>query len=418
MSTRAESGLRDQRIDFAREGDNNFGGALADPSFLKYSDTVNSLSATPEAVLEERRGLGSADPADFQRGPESHEVTINYDLVKWFSATGDAAYDGLVRDADNLLPDSHTLLVREDKGSVPAEHTVAGNASYSTRIYLVGRGGLIDEVAITGDPSDSQPISVELTYLYQYLRTFQIDQPGSSTYLTLRSTDSGDTGLAVEVESEGGTTSETVSLDGSDATTVVSTSNQYGDVDGFYVSSEHAGDIVLSINDGSDTAPTEGDEISRLPGTTTYGGGEYDYGVPVLGTGSRETVGSLGSPETFIGDRIGRYSTPMPHEINSATLTVSNNVEETEVASGYGMSLHPGNRNITLEPTLFSENTTYDLVTEHLQNNAQNMTWEMTGGTLTLNSAVLSEPGEIAKEEGQAVMSVESVFTAAGISIA
>lgn len=414
MSTNAESGLRNQRIEFARES--TFGAAPADPSFLKYSDTISSFSATPEAVLEERRGLGSPDPADFERGPESHEVTVSYDLVKWFSATGDAAYDGLVRDADNRLPASHSLVAREDKGAVPAEHTVSGNASYATRIYVVGTGGLVDEVAITGDPSDSQPVQIELTYTYQYLRPYQIDQPDAATDVVVSSTDAGDTGVSVTIEDEGAATSETVTTDGTDGTTLVQTTATFGDIDAIDVAGDHVGDIEVAINSGSDTTPSAGDTLAVIAGSANYGGVESDGGVPALGTGSHEALGSP-SPETFIGDRILRGTNPFIHEINSATLTVSNNVESMEVSDGFGMSLHAGNRNVTMEATMFGENTTYDMVSDHLQNVANDIDWEMTGGTLTVDQSRLTSPGDVAKEEGQAVMTTDNEFTGEGITI-
>jgi len=89
-----------------------------------------------------------------------------------------------------------------------------------------------------------------------------------------------------------------------------------------------------------------------------------------------------------------------------------------EVSDGYGMSLHSGNRNVTMEATLFGENTTYDLVKDHLQNVGKDIEWTMDGGSLTVDTARLTGPGDVAKEEGQAVMTTDNEFTGESLTIA
>lgn len=407
-----EGGLRNHRTEFVRES--AFGEAPADPGFLKYSDTVNTFSWSSDSVTEPRRGLGSPDPVGFLKGPETHEISVAYALIKWFSSTGDAAYDGLVRNADNLLPASHTIVDREDKQAINADQTVSGNASYDTRIYTVANGGMIDEVAITGDPSDSQPVTVELTYLAQKVRSYQIDQPDSGTYLVVNSTSANDTSQTLTIEDEGAATTEDVALNG---TSDVSTSSQFDNIDALSLNGETEGDVRVYINDGSDTSPTQGDQLAEISGQTTYNGVEGDLGVPALGAGSHEALSSP-APEVFIGDSIDRGGSPVPYEIPSATVTVANNIEETERSSGYGMALHPGNREITMEASMFGESMTHDLLVDHLQTEAQSIDWTLDGGTLTLEGAVLQDAGERAAEEGQAVMTTDNTFQADGITIA
>jgi hypothetical protein len=410
-----EGGLRNHRTEFARES--TFGSAPSNPSFLKYSDSITNFSWSSDSVNEARRSLGSADPVGFLKGPETHEITVEYDLVKWFTdGSGnaeDAAYDGLVRDSDQLLPNSHTIVDREDKGGIDSGQTVSGNTSYSTRIYTVAKGAYIDDVAISGDPSDSQPVTVELTYLAQKTRPYQIDQPDSNTLLTITSSDSNDTSQTVTIEDDGAGTAEDVTLDG---TNLVSTSSQFGDIDAIELSSETDGDVTVSINTGSQTSPTQGDDLAVISGKTSYNDEEGDLGVPALGTGSHESLSE--SVETFIGDVIDRGGSNLPYEIPSATVTVANNIEETERSSGYGMALHPANREITMEATMFGESMTHEMLMQHLQNTAKNITWKMDGGDLQLDNAVLQEPGERAAEEGQAVMTTDNTFMADGITFA
>lgn len=405
-----EAGLRNHRPEFVRES--SFGATPDNPSILKYSHTVSTFSWSSDSVNEAQRGLGDEDPKDFLKGPETHEVSVEYDLVKWFSATGDAAYDGMARDSDQLLTSSHTILDREAKGTVNADQTINGSTSKSTRIYTVGRGALIDEVVVNGDPSDSQPVTIELTYLVQKARSYQIDQPASSTLLVVSSSNTNDTTQTLTIESEGAATTEDISLNGQSN---VSTSSSFGDIDVLNLSAETEGDITVSVNDGTQTSPTVGDDLAVISGTGSYNGVEGDLGVPALGTGSREDV-STNAVEQFIGDVISRGGTQFPYEVNSASLTVSNNVGETERSSGYGMALHPGSRDTTLEVSMFGEAMTHDLLMQELQNTKKDITWQMDGGTITLPSAVLQSPGERAAETGQAVMTTDNEFESQGIS--
>lgn len=413
-----ESGLRDRRIEFVREDD--FGVTPEDAEFLKYSDTVSEVTWSSDALNEERRGLGSADVQEFMRGPESHEVSISYDLVKWFEDGGnpnDASYDGLFRNEDNLLENSHTFVERENKGSILAKNTVSGNASYATRIYTVGRGGLIDEATITGDPSDSQPLTVELSYSFQKVRSYQIDQPDEAThlYVVVDNNDDNSQILTIEGEDDQGDYSvETVNLDG---TELLSTSTEFETIDAAFLDERTEGNVTIGINDGDEESPTEGDELMYIYGSDEYDGTVGDLGVPGRGEeGSREELTDT-EPLTFLGDTIERGGDPVPYEIQSMTINVSNNVEEQERTDALGMALFPGERNLTGEATMYGESASHQLLNDHLQNRHRDIEWYMDDGTLVLEDAVLTDPGDRAAEEGQAIMTVDNTFTATGFQI-
>lgn len=410
-----EGGLRNHRTEFVRES--TYGSWPSDPDFLKYSSTVTNFTWASDSVNEDRRGLGSADPHEFLKGPETHEITVEYDLVKWFTDgsgnANDAGYDGLARDSDQLLPNSHTIVDREDKGAIDSDQTVSGNASYATRLYTVATGALVDEIAVAGDPSDSQPVTVEITYLAQKARSYQIDQPDSGTLLAFDSTDANDTSQSVTVEDDDGN-SETIGLDG---TNLVSTSNQYSSIDAVELDAECDGDVTVYVNTGDATSPSAGDSLAVIYGSSSYNGVEGDLGVPAVEAGSHETLNDPAA-EVFIGDTIDQAGSPFPYEIPAATLTVENNIEETERSSGYGMALHPGNREIMMEATMFGESMTHDMLQQHLANEANNISWNLDGGTLQLDSAVLDEPGERAAEEGQAVMTTDNTFVGSGLTFA
>lgn len=416
MTTRrVESGLRNYRIDFIRE--TRFAETPTDPDYLKYSGVISSFGWDPGSEPDQRRGLGDADPVEFQKGAEEHSFSIEYDLIKWFTSGGsphDAAYDGLQRDGDNLLPSSHTIVTRESKSNILEEATEdGGSGQRDTRIYSVGRGGLIDEVTVTGEADDTTVVTVGLEYTVHKARSYKLDQPNGDL-LCVRSTDSNDTSQTITLEEEDPTgNSETLTLSG---TSLVSTSNTYADLDAAELNAETAGDIEILINTNTTTSPTAGALLGTIHGQVSYEGNEGDLGVPAVGAGSREAVPS-GDYQTFVGDSITRAGTSYTHEISSVELTVSNDIESIERTETYGMALFPGSRDIEFEATMFSENATHELLKENLQNDVNNLVWALAGGDLTLQNTVLSEPGERAAEEGEAVMTTDNTFVSQGLTI-
>lgn len=418
---RPERGLNNYRIDFVREA--AVGQLPAAPDFLKFSDTPTTFSFPVSPNNQPRRGLGDADPKDFQKGPEEHEITVEYDLVKWFTQNAgdawDASYDGLVRTIDNFLPNTHTIVAREDKGQINSASTVearisdpASATAKETRVYSVARGAQIDEVSASGDPSDSQPIVVELSYMAPKARSYQVDQPPTAQLLWVKSTDANDT-MDVTIESEGGATTETLTLNG---TTAVQGATSFGDVDAVSLASEPAGDVTVHLNDTSGTNDAAAEAITCIYGSSNYADVEGDLGIPTMNGGTREDPSTLPAPQTFLGDRVLRSTDPYPHEFQSVTLNCSNNVESTERSSALGMAMYPGQRELTLEAEVFGETATHDLYVDALTTRSVAQTWEMKGGDVDLDGVTLTEPGERSAESDQAVMTSGNTFTATGIA--
>jgi hypothetical protein len=417
-----ESGLRNHRTHFAREKKTNRGYLQDVREFLLYSDGMNTVEFSPGASIEERRVMSNADPKEFNRGPESHELTIAYDLCKWFTQNGgnawDATYDAVLRDADNKLANSHTIVDREDKQLVNQRSTHSGTTDRPQRLYKVARGALADEAEISGDPSDSQPVGVELSYIASRMRSFKIDQPTDAegaVNLAVVSTDPNDT-MEVIVESDGGATNERVTLNGD---TLVSLQETYDNVDGFELTTGAVGDVRLVVNTNDPTAPAEGDTLGVILGSDTYGvTGEGDLGVPTIEDGgSRESEGAVPAVETFIGDSIMANANPVPHEVQSATITVGNNVQEMERSEGYGMALYAQNRDLDLETTMYGESTSHDYLVDHLTNTARDHRWSLRGGDLIVDNATLTDAGDITAESEQAVMTVENTHNGTGITV-
>lgn len=412
MVTNTEGGLRNHRLEFVRES--STGTPPSNPSWNLFSDTVRNFEWEPDTDIEEQRGIGDADPNTFYKGAETHDITVEYDLQQWFSSTGDAAYDGMARDADNLPTSTHTIVDREDKASISAGQTVNGSTSRDTRIYTVAKGGYIDEVTLSGDPGSQNPVSVELTYQFEKGRTYQVDQPSSSTTLAIQSTNSNDTSQTLTVEDEGASTTEDVSLNGK---SLVSTSSSFSDIDALELDAETQGDVEVYVNTGSSSTPSKGDKLAVIYGSASYEDTVGDVGIPALGTGSHASaIGS--SYEIIVGDTIERPSgTALAYDINSVELTVSNNLETSERVDDVTMRIDAGGRDTELDATIVGESESHQKILEHLQVTENNVKWTMTGGNLQVDNAALTDAGSRTIEAGDAAMTLDNTFTGKGLTI-
>lgn len=410
MSTRSESGLRRHRVEFAREITTDDAEAItpADPNWRLYADVVRSVESSLGATIEEQRGLGSPDPQNFFRGPEEPEMTVVYDLQQFFAdGSGnpvDAAYDGLARDVDNLLPNSHTVVDRESKTGIAASNTVSGDESRDTRLFTVMVGGHVDEATLTGDPGDQQPVAVELSYMGELLRTYQIDQPEDEN-LQVSSTLDEDTTQSVTLESETGTPSVSLTLDG---TTTVSSVDPFPDLDTVALDAQTEGDVVVETAGGT--------TLAIIHGKDSYGGIAGDVGIPATGAGSHASaIGQ--SYEQFIGDTITRDSGPLAMDINSFEFSVSNNCETRVRSDGFRQRVHPGDRETEISATTAGETESHRSWMQALLVEEADIDWTLTNGTITAPGASLTEPGDKTYETGQSSMTLDNTFTGSGVSL-
>lgn len=415
--TRVESGLRDQRLEFIRE--NQLGVVPTDPTYIEYANTVQNFAWTPEAEPQGRRAIGSEDVITWEQGPEIHELTVTYDLVRWFDDSAnpnDASADAMFRGPDGLLS-SHTVVAREEKGSIHANNTVNGSTSKATRIYTVAHGAVPSEVEIQGDPSDAFPVQIALTYRAQEARSYQIDQPDSSSFIHVESDSANDTmDITLEEEDAHDTgQGETLTLSG---TTAVATSTEFTDLDAAYLAEEPEGTVTIYADDGSGSgsAGAPADALMEIHGQSEYGDLIGDQGVPAIENGTRDTAPDQ-EPETFIGASIDRGGTELRHEIPSAVLRVTNELEELERATDRPMGVYAGNRTVEMDCTMYGETTTHDLFDEYLRTVEDNINWNLATGTLTVENAVYFEPGERAIETAQAIMEVDSTFQGQGLQV-
>lgn len=391
-----ESGIRGLRVEFIRETVR--GVTDADPAWLLYSDAVQNFSVTPTASINPRGNIGTPDVVNFNAGTESHEFSITYDLQRWFSASGDAAYDGMDRLSDGSLPASHSVVARAAAGD-------SGTAGGGSRIYYVATGALINNASLAGEPESGDPVVVTLNYLCEKLRSYKIDQPASSTTLTVVSTSASDT-MNLEIENDGAGTAETVAVNG---TTPVVTISSFATIDSAFLSAEPIGDIT--ITDGSNLLMT-------IYGKTSYGDREGDRGVPSLGAGSHGSA--IGTAyENILGDTFTRGGSAwgLGADISSVSMSVENAIEANSTIFSIGKKLSEGARTIMLNGTLFGPKASFDAMVDHLQATQSDIVWTLNGGTLTLTGAALTSLGSVARETYQAVMTVDNAFQGKTLTI-
>jgi hypothetical protein len=413
-----EGGLLNHRVEFVRE--NQIGVTPTDPAWELFSDVmINIWNWQPDASVEPQRGIGHVDPQDFFSGPEEHEVSFQYHMQKWFvdenGEPNDALYDFFFRDDNGNFNATHTVVGRET-------HTSGGTAGAGFRTFTVGTGGYPSEAEAEADASESMPLPPEITYQFERVRSYVVNQPAAATTLTVASTDAADTTQSVTIEDEGAATSETVTLNG---TTAVATTAEYGDIDAISLDTDAVGDVVVSVNGGDGTTPTEGTTLAEIPGRDTNspaGATQLDggLGVPALGAGSHPGQVQPRGQRTwqhFRGDRIERVANaPIGPRINSATLSVDNNVDSNERQKSTAMALDRGVRDATLEASIAGPKAASQAIMDHLQTVGGDVEWEFSSGNvLRFPAAVVTEPGELAPESSQVALYVDCTYQGVGI---
>lgn len=396
-----ESGIKEQRLEFVRESTE--GTTPTDPAWNLFSDQVQSVSYTPTAAISPRRSVGDPDVKDFLAGAEDHEIEITYDLQQWFTASGDPAYDGMVRNSVGEVPASHSILIRDRLGGLGE----GGGGLYQ---YTIAKGAKINSVNMGGEPESGEPVIMTLSYMARKTRTYRVSWPSASTTLTAVSTDAADT-MNLTVEDEGAATSEVIALSG---TTPVNTTASFDSLDAFSLDAEPEGDIT--IEDGS------GNVLVTIYGRASYDDREGDQGVPLLGTGSHASaIGT--SFEIFAGDLIERPSDSGSFidaddiDLNSSEFTIENNLEATTVVDEIGKVISEGARTITMSATIFGAAASFHVLDQHLRVQGTNIKWTLSGGTLEFVDGTLTDPGSFTKETETAVMLVDATFQARDINI-
>lgn len=394
-----ESGVLPGRLEFVREP--SYFGVPTDPAWQLYSDEPINLTADPGMAYSADHTIGSPDAADHDRETEDPSFEVAYKLQQALVDASDdpldPAGDGMLRDSNGQLPNSHMAVHRR---TYPG-----GNDGGGLREYTVMRGGKVSGVDADLDPGDN-PIAPTVSYAPRKVRSYLIHQPSSSTTVEVTSTDDADT-MDITIEDEGAATTETLTLTG---TTSVTGTSSFEDIDAIWLADTPVGDIT--ITDGGGTT------LMEIKGGLSYSDDDQpvdgDRGVPILGSGSHASaIGS--SFEHFVGDRFERPSgSAVRSRVNSASWSIENDFDQSNTHD----SRHPledeGVRTAAIEATVSGKTTSHDNFVEHLTKDQQNLEHELSNTLITWNNTapVDIDAREIDAEAGVSTYSV--TFEASG----
>ncbi len=390
QSTNPDSGYEDHRIEFVREDEP---GVVPDnPDWELFSDTLETaLEVDSDASIEARRGLGEHEAQRHFSGPEEHTATIAYDLQRFFVDDDgdplDPAGDVLLRGDDVT---SHTVVDRADKGDA--------------RTYTVARGAFPSLDSIDADPGEPTPVVVTLEYEARKVRSYRVEQPDGET-LTVHSTDASDDSQTLTIEGDFAQSSSELELNG---TSDVSTETDFHSIDALWLDAETQGDVVIE--------DSEGNELARLYGANSYDAGGGDRGIPPTGDGSHaDDIDS--EYERFLEDEIEADDEPLAAEIRSASLAYEIDYDREPILGDTVHAIHPGDSTITLDATTAGTFEHNKALTRHVRGVTLDVTWTMSSGTITLNDAVLSEPGTVGPSADDVVSSIDNTFEARSIDV-
>lgn len=421
-----ESGLRYDRIQFVRELE--AGRTPPDPNWRRYSDLIMEVDGDPDPGKEPVQGVGTADPVYFGRGIEENELTVTYALQKAMvdinDAPNDAAADAFLRNTAWQTPNTHSFIARHNNPT-PGKDDPAGCSGQ--RMYFIGRGGKCN-VSMEPDAEDEEPVPVELEYSFERIRPFHIYQPATPSTVVITSTDPRDTNINVTIESEydpGTDTvpfSETLALNG---TTLVPGSVPFPDIDAIQLSEPTYGDVIVSINTGTNLAPTAGGQISKLLGAdsrsqdTAVSRADGDYGIPAAGAGSFE--GTVGLPYEDIQDDSFTFDTfpadVTPPEFYNITLEADNDFENSPRQGTNSPQINEANRGIEIGASVIGERASHDILRAAYTSEGGTITWEMSRTRFIMPDSEVIEPPGPGAESDQAFVEVEGTWQSRGIII-
>lgn len=397
-----ESGIGALRVNFVRE--TTAGATQADPAWLRYSDELDAVGGwAPNTNIANRTAIGSPDIVGFSIGAEDHELSVSYKLQRWLTTAtetpNDAAADGLLRDANGFLPNTHSFVSRQ---ILSGEGTQAGG---DLHVFTYGVGGKINTASLAGDPGDSEPVLVELGYTFEKVRSYALSQPNAGTTFTAVSSSASDTTQTLTVEDAAGT-SEALSLNG--VTPVVGVTS-LTDIGAISLDAECVGDVTVTFTTGGETS-------GIIMGSDSQQGIEGDLGLPLIGSGSYESA--LGTAfEHILGDTITKGGSPIDVNVMTMGMSVGNNIQADAVTRQKTKVLNEAMRDVEASVTVFSKDGSHQSTIDHLKATTADIVWTMAGGTVTLSNAVLTGPGARSYSKGDATMQRDNTFTSQGLSI-
>lgn len=438
MPAQGDSATRRTQTYYATETLDSRGRPVTpdNPEWRLYSSVVRTTEPGPGKEFGQRQGLGHLDNHDKTQAQESHEHTVEYELERFpVDSNGnpvDPFGDATVVSADNAVGTTHSFYQRVVQADVRAENTVHAKwfdrddvqasdhptgavpdaEARKRRQVIYGRGGMPSEPVLGVNADDAPIATVEFAYQFRMMRSYGFNKPQNG-YLHVASTDAADTGLEVTIENEDATATETVTLDGSDATTAVATTTQFDSIERVYVPGRNEGTVMVFDDDGSgtDAAGAANQLVARIKGAELYDGIQSDDGVPPLGDGSFDDGSTLEGKQYAIGAELYWCGEPIADYHQGTSLTLAYDLgEQSATDTGFAIPRQAGLREVNAEVTAFGETASHDHFSDFVEGREGVLELRLTDGNITLPKASINEGGPGAREEGSAFILPEVTF--------
>lgn len=396
MPAPTESALSNVRAEWVPSTFNSDGipTVPTDPSWNRFGDYIQSYPGwSGDASVEGSTPTGTGDVEDHFRGPEQHDLAIQWWMQRHFVDNSNNANDPIgaliEHDYQTQFP-CHEVLLRR-------EVTDGGVDGAGFREFIYASGCRPSAGSAPGDPSASDPILAEAEYACEKVRQYIIHQPADGTTLDIVSTDSNDT-MDITIESEGGSTTDTITLNG---TTTVTSTGSFSDIDAFWLSSEPAGDISIQDDAGNDLLE------DPITGSATDGV-EGDRGVPLLGAGSHASaIGTdpdsylfLGTSSTYGGGALAESADA--DRVHALDFSIEADITREPRQGTRRQSIDPGPRTVSVEADLAGPYETAAQNQRYFTSTTGDLVYTYPDGTVTVKNAQLTDTDDVDREGGDA----------------
>jgi hypothetical protein len=398
-----QAGVRPTRLEWVQE--TTEGTAPTDPQWNIFSDNVqNAWGWEPDANTQRQDGIGEITAQGFFNGTETHEATFAYDLQQWYvdgsGDTVDAGGDFLEPASDNSVKTTHTVV----SWSEQSDGGTAGNGRY---VVTVGKGGHPGGLTAPFQTDDGSPIEQELSYQFQKIRQYDVNQPDDAgETLTVNNDSSSEVDVTVENYDASEQETLTVSAGGDQTTT-----NTYSSLGAVELSTDVDGDVTVEDSEGTPNT------LVTINGSDSYPAGEGDLGIPATGASGSHASALNSEYVRFLDDTLTIPNVESGVEIISGEMSVETGLESNSKTGSAQQNIHAATWTYTVTATLAGSHVSVDQTTNYLTETTGTVTWTAGEGSIDFNNAFIQSPGEYTKEPENGKMQFDNEFEAETITV-
>lgn len=432
-------GFRPTTFTFAEESTQ--GEIPTDPAYETIADTLISVEYEGVGAEQVERPAIGESVADLRAGVTEPSVSVSYELSRWIYDSGGnpddlsgyainrvagRPYSSLMARHEITLGDNAAGVYIQPEATLEAiEGSASSPTAKESRRIAVIKGIEVEEATLTGDPTEAV-WTVESSLAAEDVRLYQFDQPTSSQTVEVASTDAADTDLHVTIEDDAGST-ETLQLDGTDATTAVTGTTSFDSIANVAVfaddsgspgdrSRNHAGNITV-------TGSTSTELYAVMHGVDSYETSDAASGTPLTGAGSTTSAPTDPlQPHRMTVER--PTGTALIPEGDVANIEISLGVDMTRTpTSGTSQRVYPGMVSPEFSVTYDGETAAMQLTQEQRNSTATDTVVDFNGdGTYTVTfpdakvmEATESQSAGETQAENEATFRAQSLPTPASV---